>query len=575
MKRLLLVVLFTLTVCSIPSAELSVVWDFSYEDVETHKLLGLVPLANGEFFNFYLHRAIDEDPYLAHAVHFDRDGVILSDDIFSSSNLQMNTSAICPSVDGGAIACILTAEDQLSIYEWDAFGTFVDSTSFISYEDSDVYAAYQDPNGSIILGGEYPDLISISPDLSVNWYRNFYYGTDNTKVKQIVRRYSGVYGCYLQEDDGSRYDYSFITFTTNGTIREYRNMYGYFEDITMCPDEDTVVFLVNAGSGPNTSYLKKHDSWSIDLPSIQGFLERYYAVEPFGELSGYLCAGFRSVEGPDSTFFVEISEAGEQIEVLVHAGYRPYHLAAMMNGDMICAAEFYQAPTMRLGFLRISSGQTHAPVAVKIWLYNAPHRLPASGGRLHYRTLIGNDLEVATPITFSLLLNLPTDIEHHLGTTTTTLQPHEPISIPHREVRIPGIMPPGEYSLIVRAYDGDGNLLSKSHQTFTKAAPGEATDVSEPESHTVPTDNALSAPYPNPFNAETRISLTLPLPSEVSVVVYDIQGRIVATLAYNETREAGTHDFTLNGSELASGLYFVQATVPGQMNEIRKLVLVK
>ena len=85
----------------------------------------------------------------------------------------------------------------------------------------------------------------------------------------------------------------------------------------------------------------------------------------------------------------------------------------------------------------------------------------------------------------------------------------------------------------------------------------------------------LATVYPNPFNAATTISVTLPHAAELSLRVFDIQGRTVATLADGSPVTAGSHAFSFDGSTLSSGIYFVQAMVPGQLNEVRKLVLVK
>ncbi|MBS1261420.1 MAG: hypothetical protein MAG453_00741 [Calditrichaeota bacterium] len=80
---------------------------------------------------------------------------------------------------------------------------------------------------------------------------------------------------------------------------------------------------------------------------------------------------------------------------------------------------------------------------------------------------------------------------------------------------------------------------------------------------------------PNPFNAATVVTVTLPAAGEVTVTVYNVAGRAVATLADGATLPAGSHPFTFDASELASGLYFARATVPGHLDEVRKLLLVR
>ncbi|MCB2210696.1 C10 family peptidase [bacterium] len=91
---------------------------------------------------------------------------------------------------------------------------------------------------------------------------------------------------------------------------------------------------------------------------------------------------------------------------------------------------------------------------------------------------------------------------------------------------------------------------------------------------TLPREYALSSAYPNPFNATTRLSVSLPEASELSLTVYNIAGQQVVELAHGQ-REAGLHAFTWDASPFASGLYFVNATVPGKLNQVRKLMLVR
>ena len=55
--------------------------------------------------------------------------------------------------------------------------------------------------------------------------------------------------------------------------------------------------------------------------------------------------------------------------------------------------------------------------------------------------------------------------------------------------------------------------------------------------------------------------------------LFDIRGTKVKTLI-NESHSAGSHEFTFDGSRLASGVYFYSMTANG-INKTRKLVLMK
>lgn len=83
---------------------------------------------------------------------------------------------------------------------------------------------------------------------------------------------------------------------------------------------------------------------------------------------------------------------------------------------------------------------------------------------------------------------------------------------------------------------------------------------------------ALSA-YPNPFNAETTIPFRLSNTGPVSVRVYDLVGRQVATLV-NDTRPAGDYEVRWSGHDLPSGIYLARLETPAH-TRVQKLVLLK
>ena len=89
----------------------------------------------------------------------------------------------------------------------------------------------------------------------------------------------------------------------------------------------------------------------------------------------------------------------------------------------------------------------------------------------------------------------------------------------------------------------------------------------------VPTDFKLFSNHPNPFNPITIINYTLPINSEISVGIYDLNGRKVTTLV-NGFKPAGYHTLHWDGSPHASGIYFVKMMTP-EFTKMQKLMLVK
>jgi hypothetical protein len=79
------------------------------------------------------------------------------------------------------------------------------------------------------------------------------------------------------------------------------------------------------------------------------------------------------------------------------------------------------------------------------------------------------------------------------------------------------------------------------------------TDVSLEEGH--PRRFRLGQNYPNPFNPTTSIRIEIGNPEFVSLIVFDLLGREVATLV-NKELQPGRYDLSFDASGLSSGMYF-------------------
>ena len=89
----------------------------------------------------------------------------------------------------------------------------------------------------------------------------------------------------------------------------------------------------------------------------------------------------------------------------------------------------------------------------------------------------------------------------------------------------------------------------------------------------VPVEFTLSPAYPNPFNPTTTISFAIPAYAQVSIAVYNLQGREVVSLA-NGSYDAGYHQVIWNADSHSTGVYFVKM-VAGSYVNTQKLMLVK
>lgn len=93
----------------------------------------------------------------------------------------------------------------------------------------------------------------------------------------------------------------------------------------------------------------------------------------------------------------------------------------------------------------------------------------------------------------------------------------------------------------------------------------------------VPSEFNLSQNYPNPFNPTTKVDYEIPFDGKVSMILYDIAGREVAKLV-DDVKTAGYYTVQLNGSSLASGMYFYRLILHNEKENLvntKKMVLLK
>ena len=79
--------------------------------------------------------------------------------------------------------------------------------------------------------------------------------------------------------------------------------------------------------------------------------------------------------------------------------------------------------------------------------------------------------------------------------------------------------------------------------------------------------------YPNPFNPTTTISYQLPEAGMVTLKIYDMLGKEVATLV-NEVKQAGYYSTTFDAGKLASGIY-ISTIQTNNFTQSKKMLLVK
>jgi hypothetical protein len=89
----------------------------------------------------------------------------------------------------------------------------------------------------------------------------------------------------------------------------------------------------------------------------------------------------------------------------------------------------------------------------------------------------------------------------------------------------------------------------------------------------LPSRYALHQNYPNPFNPNTAISFELAQAGAVSLVVYDLLGREVASLL-DKTITAGVHSLEWDAGSLPTGVYIYRLRA-GEFSKAKKMVLLR
>ena len=115
-------------------------------------------------------------------------------------------------------------------------------------------------------------------------------------------------------------------------------------------------------------------------------------------------------------------------------------------------------------------------------------------------------------------------------------------------------------------YDAEGNVLytinngaGESDKSYRKNNNSEIKSLSN---------------YPNPFNPSTVVSYELSENGFVSLKIYDIMGREVATLV-NENQLSGSHSVNFNAGDLSNGVYYYSVLVNGVISQTRSMILLK
>ena len=135
----------------------------------------------------------------------------------------------------------------------------------------------------------------------------------------------------------------------------------------------------------------------------------------------------------------------------------------------------------------------------------------------------------------------------------------------------------GDINFYLSALTANHNHSASGDQTYTQIITlvynDESLGVFDSDRNIRAADDfRLIDAHPNPFNAATTINFALPFDSKVTIKVFTLHGREIATIV-NGRLNAGFHFVNWNAINQSSGMYLVKM-IPGSINT-QKLIIIK
>jgi hypothetical protein len=194
---------------------------------------------------------------------------------------------------------------------------------------------------------------------------------------------------------------------------------------------------------------------------------------------------------------------------------------------------------------------------------------------LAFRTTDGNDIAKYTPLNFAAVAGALREARLVLEKTEAPLIYTRFFKVVGNKMQLSEGESSGETG---NDSDGDGiPFIPEQAQNLPPIFATEATlnllISSVDDKTTLITDYKLNQNYPNPFNPGTVISYQLPENNFVTIKVFNLLGKEVATLV-NNNQTAGVHNVTFDASNLSSGLYLYKIQA-GNFTSVKKLMLLK
>ena len=90
----------------------------------------------------------------------------------------------------------------------------------------------------------------------------------------------------------------------------------------------------------------------------------------------------------------------------------------------------------------------------------------------------------------------------------------------------------------------------------------------------IPISFELNQNFPNPFNAKTNFTFSIPVDGYIDFAIYDLQGRAVSNVKETSFYQRGSHTISYQADHLSSGIYFYSIK-NDRHTQFRKMIVLK
>jgi hypothetical protein len=361
-----------------------------------------------------------------------------------------------------------------------------------------------------------------------------------------------------------------------------------YEGFALDQDANVLILMKYFAIGTNPRLLQKYSSdgvlsWEQYIPTDfhWGAFNGKVAVDPGG---GIYIAGHMEEDNEELADAAALKyDAQGNFEWLTRydrsANEYARYIAVDAQGGIGLAGLIAYPPEGGSDFLTIKYQQSPGTVTAQMIPDITPVTIPAAGGTFSYTLQTLNTTGAALP------LDRWNNAIYPDGETLTILGPW-PMTLPTDSgsvpltQSVPGRAPAGSYHYILYMGEYPDIIWATDTLVVTKLTTGDGLGVEDWTCSDEPVGAGFITPReislsvsPNPFNPTTVFSFELPKASFVKLAVYDVSGRLVATLV-DGWREAGKHEMTFDGSGMPSGVYLYRLKA-GEFDASDKMLLLK